>query len=301
MAQGDTMSAPITLLIVTSEASAPFELQLEPQLAQCMQLLEARGAGDELLLIDNSGTGELARAAQQRFPPSATFEGARAELRALARPKIVDPRAAELAGAQAAACDRVLLLETGATLESASLDKLIAALVPGIAASTPREATRARYSARWSATELLLEPGDPWNPGLSELCVLFRREDFLRLGGYDPLFGRGGLSGLELFVRMQRAGLALAVPPGTRVESSRTARTDEPLWRERERHLLNWRELVSGPDGEARWQQHIRLLEDRALELMRREARVELLGLNLALADAPRMLAAQAAQVAQSS
>jgi hypothetical protein len=34
---------------------------------------------------------------------------------------------------------------------------------------------------------------------------------------------------------------------------------------------------------------------------MRREARVELLGLNLALADAPRMLAAQAAQVAQSS
>jgi len=265
---------PLTLLLVAEESFH----QLEPELAACMALLESRAAGDELLLIDNTGTAELARAASARFPPSATFEGARAELRALARPKRIDDCAAQLAGVQAASYERVLLLESGTTLELASLQELIAALEAGADAASVRECNRARHSARWEESELVLAPADPWNPGLSEHCVLFRHESFLRLGGFDPLFGRGGLAGLELERRLHRAGMQLATPAGTRAHSTRLPRADEPVWRERERYLLTWKELT----GEALWQQHIRRLEDRVLALSRQEARGELLGLALA-------------------
>jgi len=296
------LKAPLTLLLVAQES---FQ-SLEPQLCACMALLESRAAGDELLLIDNTGTGELARAASERFPPGETFEGARAELRALARPKVIDACAAQLAGVQAASYERLLLLESGTTLELPTLQALIAALEgagdgngnAGAAdAVSVRECNRARHSARWQESELVLTPADPWNPGLSELCLLIRREAFLAVGGFDPQFGRGGLAGLDLERRMQRANLRLATPEGTRAHTGRIPRADEPLWRERERYLLTWKELT----GEALWQQHIRLLEDRVLALARRDARVELLGLAMALQEAPRLLAGLSAPGTASS
>lgn len=285
------LKAPLTLLLVAQESFS----SLEPQLCACMALLESRAAGDELLLIDNTGTGELARAASERFPPGETFEGARAELRALARPKVIDACAAQLAGVQAASYERVLLLESGTTLELATLQALIAALEADSEgnradAVSVRECNRARHSAQWLQSELVLTPADPLNPGLSELCLLVRREAFLAVGGFDPQFGRGGLAGLDLERRMQRANLRLVTPEGTRAHTGRIPRADEPLWRERERYLLTWKELT----GEALWQQHIRLLEDRVLALARRDARVELLGLAMALQEAPRLLAALA-------
>jgi hypothetical protein len=283
--------APLTLLLVAQESFS----QLEPQLSACMALLESRAAGDELLLIDNTGTGELARAASERFPPSETFEGARAELRTLARPKVIDACAAQLAGAQAASYERLLLLESGTTLELTALQALIAALEGSSAetradAASVRECNRARFSARWQESELVLTPADPWSPGLSELCLLVRREAFLAVGGFDSQFGRGGLAGLDLERRMQHANLRVVTPERTRAHTGRIPRADEALWRERERYLLTWKELA----GEALWQQHIRLLEERVLDLARRDARVELLGLSMALQEAPRLLAARA-------
>jgi hypothetical protein len=89
---------------------------------------------------------------------------------------------------------------------------------------------------------------------------------------------------------MQHANLRVVTPERTRAHTGRIPRADEALWRERERYLLTWKELA----GEALWQQHIRLLEERVLDLARRDARVELLGLSMALQEATRLLAARA-------
>lgn len=270
------MKLPITLVLVEENAHPNLEAQVRAWFAR----LEARAAGDELLFVDNSGHADLARSVREWIQPPQTFEGARAELRAVARPTRIPSAAAQLAAVQAASHRHVLLAEVGAELAPQGIEALLSSFEAGVAVVAPQYSSATRYTAHWQSAEWCLQPAQPEQAAISHLASLYLREAFLAVGGFDPLFTGAGLAAVELQGRLEAAGWRVKLAPSTRVEAPASAAANALVWRERERYLLTWKRLET-PE---QWRAHIDLLETRALE-GRERASAELLGLALALED----------------
>lgn len=275
------MKLPITLVLVEENAHP----QLEARIRAWFARLEARAAGDELLFVDNSGRAELARSVEKWIQPPQTFEGARAELRAVARPTRISNAAAQLAAVQAASHRHVLLAELAAELAPQGIEALLACFEEGVAVAAPQYSSATRYTAHWQSAEYCLEPAAPDAAAISHLASLYSREAFLAVGGFDPLFSGAALAALELQGRLEAAGWRVKLAHGTRVEAPASSATDALVWRERERYLLTWKRMQT-PE---QWRAHIDLLETRALA-GRERASAELLGLALALEDQAALL-----------
>jgi GT2 family glycosyltransferase len=90
-----------------------------------------------------------------------------------------------------------------------------------------------------------LDPGaDPFVvEALSGAALLFERERFLAMGGFDPVFGRGDFEDLDLSLRWQtQHGTCVIVPASRLTHLERQSISREPdrlaLWRQRLNALM---------------------------------------------------------------
>lgn len=91
----------------------------------------------------------------------------------------------------------------------------------------------------------------------SAACMLVRRSDFLRVGGFDPAFGLGYCEDVDFCLRLRESGLSTLYEPRSRVQHLRGASSDPAqaaalieqntaLLRERWAPLLRARPEVAG-------------------------------------------------------
>ncbi|MFN9787680.1 MAG: glycosyltransferase family 2 protein [Planctomycetia bacterium] len=112
---------------------------LERNLPPLLALLAARGAGDEVVVVDDTGTGALAAWIAERFPPPESFDAACVEVRCVAREQNGGFQLAARSGVDAAAHELVLLLNPDVRVEDGFLEPLVDALSdPGTVAATGR-------------------------------------------------------------------------------------------------------------------------------------------------------------------
>lgn len=160
------MRQSVSVVVPALEDSELLERNLPPLLA----ILAARGAGDEVVVVDDTGTGALAAWLAARFPPPASFDAACVEVRCVVREENGGFQLAVRTGVEAAAHELVLLLNPDVRVEAGFLEPLVDALDdPQVVAATGR----------------LLLAGDP-----SHVESLLRprwREGFLRMREHGAL------------------------------------------------------------------------------------------------------------------
>ncbi len=290
------MTRPVSIVIPCAGERAALERSLPVLLAE----LERRAAGDEVLLVDDGGGAGLEAWAAERFPPPATFERARAELRTLTRARRGGRSAALRTGCEEATHAHVLLLDPALQVEPGFLEPLLAALEDTrVFAACPRTDAALERPA-WRASELVLErASDPAGDEPFELAFLTRaaalvRRDELLARGFDPLFEPDAWLERELAWSVRREGRTLLCVPRSRarllVEPAPAAdehaqRTRAAILAERGRLLCTWKHL----DDEALWRAHRAALLARVAQAVARGERESLLALALALEDLPAL------------
>ena len=273
---------PISIVVPALESGELLRRALRSARAE----VDRRGGADEILVVDDSGSGELEAglgggdARDVRWLRSATNSGF---ARALTE------------GIEAAAHELVFAMNSDLELLEGALDPLEAALedrevfaaVPRVVRAPRSGATagpeRVESLARVHFEDGLLrleQPGleDPPrptpDPALGPLPVpfalggamLFARADFRALGGFDPLFEPFYMEDVDLCWRAWRSGRrVLQVPAAGARHAGRAtigARVDPDLCRaviERNLLLLTWKHL----DGERALHEHLEDLERR--------------------------------------
>jgi len=279
------LTRPVTIVIQAGGTRA----ELEPALAALLGELEWRAAGDEVLLIDTSGTSELGAWAAQRFPPPATFERASCELRTLELQHGTGSASALRTAVSEAAHALVFLMAPGLHVRAGFLEPLCAALEdPRIFAAVPFLRTgESAVEPRWSAGELGCAPVAAAAGEIGFLCaaaVLLRRDELLARG-FDALFGPGEWLARDLGWRARRDGRGLVRVAGSIVELSAAGAPASALEDARARLLFTWKHL----DEEALWREHLLALLERTLRAAEADEREELLGLALALEELPAL------------
>jgi GT2 family glycosyltransferase len=112
---------------------------LERNLPPLLAILAARGAGDEVVVVDDTGAGSLAAWIGERFPPPASFDAACVEVRCVARAENGGFQLAARSGIDAAAHELVLLMNPDVRVEEGFLEPLVEALDdPVVVAATGR-------------------------------------------------------------------------------------------------------------------------------------------------------------------
>jgi len=286
------VSAPVSIVIAGGTPGA----ELEATLVALLGELEWRAAGDEVLLLDSSGTGELERWAAGRFPPPATFERASCELRTLALARGSGAAAALRAGLAEATHALLFLMAPGLHVRAGFLEPLCAALQdPNVFAAVPfLGAGECAGEPRWEAGELRC-PQAAAGPGefafLSGVAVLLRRDE-LRARGFDALFESGAWLLRDLGWRARRDGRALLRVAGSNVELREETPAPED---ERARLLFTWKHL----DEEPLWREHLAALLARTLRAAELGERDELVALALALEELPALARSRPAGTAR--
>jgi GT2 family glycosyltransferase len=150
----------------------------------------------------------------------------------------------------------------------------------------------------------LEDPPLPPAPGARPLpfalggACLLRKQAFLELGGFDPLFAPFYMEDVDLCWRAWRAGLRVVHVPDAVVEHlgqatihGRAGRSRAQAAIARNTLLFQWKHL----DGARELEAHVRALEERAARAFLLEERDELAALALALEALPGALAARKA------
>lgn len=284
------MKRPLSFVIRAGGARDALERSLPPLLEE----LERRGAGDELLLVEDALAPELEGWVATRFPPPATFERARTEIRVLRLPRVAGQAAALRAGCEEATHELVFLMDARLAVEAGFLEPLVEALSDAqVCAALPwLEPARGPQHERaaWHAGELLLEAA-PIAPPAAELeldflscaAALVRRDEFLA-SGFDALFEPEAWLEREWSWSLRRAGRRLVCVPSSRAtlaEAAREADATQRILAERGRLLCTWKHL----DDERLWREHRAALLARITQAVARGERETLLGLALALDD----------------
>lgn len=285
---------PVSVVIPAFEARA----QLASNLPALIAELDRRALGDEVIVVDDGGEDQLESWIAATFPPSATFDSARADVRVLRRKKNVGYARAALDGARAAGHAHVLLLAPDVRVTTEFLAPLCAALADAsVAAASPRIGhADGRGSPRivWRAGLLEIEPGetespapageDPIDAPYAPWCALLTRRDELVAAGFDARFAPGGLADVDLAWTWKKSGRRVVTVPRSFVE--RTTRESsgipaqiEPTLALRSRLLLTWKHL----DGPERRREHVEALEAHALDALLAADRATLAALALAL------------------
>jgi hypothetical protein len=279
------VTPPVTIVIQAGGARAELEASLSALLGE----LEWRALGDEVLLLDTSGTGELGAWAAQRFPPPATFERASFELRTLALEGGLAPASALRAGVAEATHEFVFLMAPGLRVGAQFLEPLCAALEDArIFAAVPcLRGAEAALEPHWSAGELAPLPGDAAANELGFLpceAALLRRDE-LRARGFDPLFESPAWLARDLGWRARREGRAIVRVAASVAELGSAAPPAAQHSEPRARLLFTWKHL----DEEPLWREHLAALLERCLRAAEEGAREELVALALALEELPAL------------
>ncbi len=289
------MSAPVTIVIRAGAARA----ELEGALVALLGELEWRAAGDEVLLLDTSGAGELAAWAAQRFPPPATFERASCELRTLELARGTGAAAALRAGVAEATHALVFLMAPGLHVRAGFLEPLCAALEdPRVFAAVPfLRAGESALEPHWNAGELACEPGAAaaGELGLFSSAAALLRRDELLARGFDPLFEPGSWLSRDLGWRARRDGRVLLRVAGSQVELQAGEPEASALEEARARLLFTWKHL----DEEELWREHLAALLERTLRAAEQGQRQELVALALALEELPALARSRPAGAAR--
>jgi len=274
----------VTLLV---RAAGPGP-ELEGALKALLGELEWRAAGDEVLLLDTSGTKVLADWAAERFPPPATFERAACELRTLALPAGLASGAALRAGAAEATHALVFLMAPGLRVGPQFLEPLCAALEdPRVFAAVPCLRGAAADRPRWESGELAMVPEDPGSRELDFLpleAALLRRDE-LCARGFDPLFESGAWPARDLGWRARREGRAIVRVAASSAELFAPEPSTSALAEAHARLCFTWKHL----DEEELWHEHLSALLARTLRAAESGEREALLALALALEDLPAL------------
>ena len=284
------MTRPVTILVQAGGART----ELEAALAALLGELEWRAAGDEVLLLDTSGTNELGEWAAQRFPPPATFERASCELRTLALARGLLPGAAWRAGAAEATHEFVFLMGSGLRVGPQFLEPLCAALedarVFAAVACVRGALAPAPEAPRWSGGELECTAASAQEAQRGELAFLpceaaLLRRDELLARAFDPLFESGRWQARDLGWRARRDGRAILRIAASNAELFAAAEPASALAEARARLLFTWKHL----DEEPAWREHLAALLERTLRAVEQDDREALLALALACEDLPAL------------
>ena len=291
---------------------------LEPCLASITRELADRAQGDELVLVDDTGTGELSAWATEHFPSARLLT--RAENGGFAR--------ALASGIDAAEHDLVFSMNSDLVARPGFLAPLVGRLCQpvtpvqrGVFAVVPRvlrlpgamgveSLVRLRLADGGLQVEqplldedagLALDEGAPLPVpfALGGAC-LFRASEFAELGGFDPLFEPFYMEDADLCWRAWRGGRQVLLEPRSVCEHVNQATISSAVERvvrdaaiDRNALLFLWKHL----DGVA-LERHLEELAQRARRAWLLEDRAELVRLALALEQVGPVLAARRAQPA---
>jgi GT2 family glycosyltransferase len=283
------MSARVSIVIPTLD---DFEL-LEAHLPLLLEEVEARGADDEVTLVDDTGADLLAAWVAERFP---------GRVRVMVRGENGGFGRALLTGARVGTADYLLALNPDVRVRRGFLQPLVDALdAPEVFAVSPRvllggDPRRVETHQRMAVAEGRLR-SVPLAPNPDDLAprpipfplggaMLLRRDAFVVAGGFDSLFEPFYFEDTDLGLSAWRQGLRILEVPASVVEHHHRGtigpRVPEELVRaaiERNRLLLHWKHLDSRPAA----LEHLRSLHRDAFDAAMGDRREELVWLALAL------------------
>ncbi|MCP3915830.1 MAG: glycosyltransferase [bacterium] len=273
---------------------ADFEL-LERCLPLVLAELEARDvAGDEVLVVDDTGEAVLGAWIEERCP----------NVRVVACEANVGFGPALLKGAEAAEAEHLFAMNPDVVPRPGFLSPLASALADSeVAVASPRVLLQGEESRIESHSALRVEDGSlrvverrPESTGGAVRPVAFavggamlvRREEFVRRGGFDPLFAPFYFEDTDLGIDEWRAGLRVVEVPEAVVEHHHRgtigARVPEELVQaaiEKNRYLLYWKYLDSRRDAH----DHLAAIWRDALDAGVAGRREELVWMALALEE----------------
>lgn len=301
---------PVSVVLPALDTRDLFERNLPSVLAE----VERRAVGDEVIVVDDTGADVLAAWFAERFPA----------VRVIARAANGGFAQALRTGVEGAGHALVFSLNTDVRLRPGCLDALVEVLAdPRVAGVSPRVLLDGDESAPESTTHfdlvgglLRLERSDLDGPAPPEPkhlhgvpfavggTLLFRAEEFLAGGGFDPLFEPFYLEDVDWAFQAWRAGRKVLVEPAAVVEHHHRGtignRVDKGVVRaaiERNRLLFLWKHL----DDPQALEEHLEALASRAVNAWLCGEREPLVWLFLALQDRDAALAARAGRPAGES
>ncbi len=287
------MTRPVSIVIPSLNDPELFELNLPPLLAE----VERRSAGDEVLVVDDTGDAVLAAGLAKSFP----------SVRVVAQAQNSGFAAALLAGVEAARHEFVFCMNPDVRVHAGFLAPLVEHLSdPEVHSVTPRVLLNGDRETIESVMGIRMENGLAYvdqpglEPGLAsqfeagELPVayavggtcLLRKSEFVAQGGFDPLYEPFYLEDTDLGWGAWRAGQRVVYEAQSVVEhhhrgtiGKRVPRPFVVATTERNRILFQWKFL----DDEVALREHVAALYRMAVDAYLSDRRDELVWLCLAL------------------
>lgn len=303
------MNARVSVVMPALDDIELFESHLPALLAE----LDARGTGDEIIVVDDTGDDVLAGFLAERFPRRNPAIDVRLEC--VAQVANEGFAKAVLAGARAARNELLFVLNPDVRVRPGCLDPLVACLADAsVFAAVPRvllNGSEAHVESlmrlewkdgRVAVREHGLSSSDaiPRRPIAVHVAIggamLVRRAEFLEAGGFDPLFLPFYWEDVDLSWTAARAGRRILLDPDSVVEHHHRGtiarRVPPEVVRaaiEKNTLLFQWKHV----DDAALLEDHVIALYARALEAGLRDDRETLVGLALALEELPRAIQAR--------
>ena len=295
------MKGSVSVVLPSLEALDLLELNLPPLLRE----LERRGAGDEAIVVDDTGRGVLAEPLARRFPA----------VRVVTREENGGFARALASGVEAARHPLVFSMNTDVRVRPGFLAPLVTALEPeDVAAVAPLVLLGGEERRIESVVELAFERGMPavLQPLLAAQgslprertpiafavggTCLFEKRAFLERGGFDPLYEPFYWEDVDLCFELWSRGARVLLEPASVIEHHHRGTIGklvaEPVFRaaiERNRLLFAWKFL----DDPALAAEHVEGLLRSTLDAWIRDERAELVWLVLALERLDRALEAR--------
>ena len=298
------MSSPVSIILPALDTPELLETNLPP----IFEELERRDVGDEVIVVDDTGTGALNPWLQERFE----------NVRVVVRERNGGFAKALLSGVEAAGRPLIFSMNTDVRVRPGFLGPLVDVLADeNVLAVSPRVLLDGAEDSFESNTTLGLERGllrlehrEPDTPRAEEVgdnvrsvpfavggTMLFRRAEFLERGGFDALFEPFYLEDVDWCWEAWTVGRRVLVQPASIVEHNHRGtignRVDREVVRaaiERNRMLFLWKHL----DDTELLNEHLNALAGRAANAWLREERDPLIWTLLALEERQAALAARA-------
>lgn len=286
------MSAAVSVVIPSLDDRELLERHVPALLAE----FERRSAGDECVLVDDTGERVLGAWCMQRFPAVRTVE--RTENGGFGR--------ALHSGVQAARHELVFCMNPDVLVHAGFLSPLVECMrSASVHSATPRVLLNGAPDRVESLTEIHWDAGvgtlrqrgmdgeaqrfaaarEPVAYAIGGTCML-RRSEFLEAGGLDPLYEPFYFEDLDFGWAAWRAGRKVVYEPSSVVEHHHRGSIGKRIPKEkvraiieRNRLLFQWKFL----DDPRLVQQHVEALYRQAIDAWLRGQRDELVWLLLAL------------------
>ncbi|MFT5289211.1 MAG: GT2 family glycosyltransferase [Planctomycetota bacterium] len=308
-----TSSSSVSIVLPALDTRELFEVNLPPLIAELAQRRAgAADCEDEIIVVDDTGTGSLAKWLGGRF----------SEVRSVVRGENGGFARALKSGVEAARNDLVFSLNTDVLVRPGFLEPLVKVIGnPEVLAVSPRVLLNGSEDTFESWTYLALKDGllslerpEYAAPGQTSKApdaeggpcpvpfavggtLLFRAKEFLEGGGFDPLFEPFYLEDVDWCWEGWAQGRSILVESASVVEhnhrgtiGTRVASDVVRAAIERNRLLFLWKHLDDG----ALVEEHLTALSRLASDAWICDERQKLIWLKLALDDRTAALAARA-------